>query len=172
MQNKLKKLGGLCITVISIISWVWLAQKYCRKCFFLWYFFLPQQSGSITQQHVKMRGTCATSGPGHGSTGFLLSVAVPGLAAEGQGTRAGTVALASSQQPEMPGPLWGRWQGSGRVGCGLWAGTGLGRRALASLLSPPYLTSAEKLINLRCRFVALGQFLLYLNESAQHPHTA
>lgn len=64
------------------------------------------------------------------------------------------------------GKVAGEWK------CGLWAGTGLGRRALASLLSPPYLTPAEKLINLRCRFAALGQFLLYLNESAQHPHTA
>ena len=82
------------------------------------------------------RGTRAAGGLGHGSTGFLLSMAGPGSAAEGRGPRAGVAPLASSQQPGMPGPLWGGWQGSGRVGCGQARGwqEGTGVTSLSSLL--------------------------------------
>lgn len=56
MQKNNRNPNSVCITVVSIISWIWLAQKHCRKCFFLWYFcFLCQKSGSLTQQRVKMR---------------------------------------------------------------------------------------------------------------------
>lgn len=79
-------------------------------------------------------------------------------------------ALASSGSRERPVPFGEGGRGAG--GCAK-GGHGAGRRALASLLlSPRYSTPTEKLINLRCCFAALGQFLLYLNESVQHLHTA
>lgn len=76
------------------------------------------------------------------------------------------VALASSQQPGSPlGRVAEEWEG----GHGL---AGDSRRTLALLLFPHYLMPAEKLINLRCCFAALDQFLLYLNKSAHYQHTA
>lgn len=71
----------------------------------------------------------------------------------------GTAALARSQRLGIPS---GRW---------VWAGKGLaGGRWHHPFL--PYSMPAEKPIKLRCHFAALGQFLLYLDEAAQQPHTA
>jgi len=128
----------------------------------------PAEWKHYTITCINERGTHAAGGLGHGSTGFLLSMAVPSSAAEGQELRAGMAALASSQQLGMPGPLWGRWQGSGRVGCGLaWSwqeGTAI-TFSLSSLLD-----ASREAHQPRCHFAALGQFLLYLSETAQHPH--
>lgn len=60
--------------------------------------------------------------------------------------------LAGSEQPGMQGPLWGGWA----------------VRALGSLLSPHYSMLAEKLINLRCFFTAVGQFLFSMNLPNTH----
>lgn len=55
------------------------------------------------------RGIRVAGALGHGSAGFLLSMAVPGSTAAGRGTRPGMAALASSQQPGVPGSLRGGW---------------------------------------------------------------
>lgn len=55
MQNNLNKLDSLCIT--NFLYFLGLtSSEILQEVLFLWYFcFLPQQSGSITQWHVKMR---------------------------------------------------------------------------------------------------------------------
>lgn len=149
MQKNARNANSLCITVVSIISWIWLAQKYNRKCFFLWYFcFLCQKSGSITQWHVKMReGSMLPVGWVMGALDFrflwLFHICSGGLRPEGW--------YSSSEHPGMHGPL-------GRAAV----------RTLGSLLSPHYSVLTEKLISLRCFFAALGQFLFSVNLPNTH----
>lgn len=148
MQKHTRNPNSLCITVTSIISWIWLAQKYCRKCFFLWYFcFLCQKSGSITQRHTKMREE-SVLGWVMGALNFCFLWLFPSLQwweLKGQDGRAAL----STQGCTVP--LWGGWA----VG------------ALGSLLIALSLL-AEKLISLRCFFAASGQFLFSVNLPDTH----
>lgn len=111
MQKNTRNPNSLCITVVSIISWTWLAQKYCRKCFFLWYFcFLSQKIGSITQQHVKMREkSILLVGWVMGTLDFRFLCLFPSLQWRPQGCYGSTHQLWAPRNA---------WSSLGRVGCG------------------------------------------------------
>lgn len=124
----------------------------------MWYFcFVSQKSGSITQRHVKMREeSMLTVDWVVEALDFCFLWLFP---SQQWRAEAGMAALHCSEQPGMPGPLWGGWA-VGRHRAAM--------RALRSLLSPHYSMLAEKLINLRCFFAALGQFLFSVNLPNSH----